>query len=292
MIKRQLVYVFTTNLHKEKHRAEVGSLPLYAITTMNKMQKIMLISAAAIVVVGIALYGGLSLNAKLNKVDELNGQIADTAKPGGSGADGEPAEPGEQPTGETSELSGSVSPGASASPQTGQNTETAGTGSGGTDSEDTPGTDDTPAATDKPATSPDQGGTEEKPTGSSPGSTAPSAEQAKKKKAIDASVTGQMEQLRASCRAASSSLVAQITQELKSDPDASMDTIQSKYLTKVFAAEADCDAQFNQLMGEAQAEYGAAGISEQSMPDWGTQYENAKSQARADALTEIANAMN
>lgn len=100
-----------------------------------------------------------------------------------------------------------------------------------------------------------------------------------------------MQQLKASCQASSSSLVQQIIQELGGNDEAALESIQSKYLTKILAAEADCDAQFNQLLSKAKSEYSAADLSNQPLPDWSSQYERTKEQARADAITVIANAV-
>src|SRR4030095_15952875 len=98
-----------------------------------------------------------------------------------------------------------------------------------------------------------------------------SDEKSRKKKEIDASVTANLEKLKSSCQASSNSLVRQIAQELSGDKEATLADIQSKYLNKVFSAEADCDAKFNQLLSNAKSEYKAADLGDRSIPDWSSQ---------------------
>ncbi len=257
---------------------------------MDKKRKIAAIAAGAAIVAGLAVYGGVSLNHKLNEVDKLNQEIAeqsqsplpseqpgetpqpDQSAPGGNGGEQQGQTDGEaagQPTGN----------GTDAGQATGGNGTSSGGGVSGNSGQQ-------PAATDKPATTAAPGGSGTKPQDG--GSTATDKE--KKKLEIDVAYAAKMDGLKASCLAASTRLAGQIAQELKADEDASLETIQSKYLSKVAAAEADCDGQFNALLGQAKADYEAAGIADMAMPSWSAQYEEAKSKARTDALAVIANA--
>lgn len=237
--------------------------------------------------IGAAIYGGMSLNTKWNEVKELNGQIADASEPDGKEPDDQ--EPGGQPDDQAIDPSNtdeSVSPKPSSeagSPQE-NNPEPEVSQSPGSKS---PATDASPPTTPKPSPSPgganDGGGAED--------DTLSPEEKEKLKKEIDASTASGMEQLRASCKASSSSLVQQIVQELNNNEEASLQTIQKEFLTSIIAAEAECDVKFNLLAASAKEQYKGAGISEESLPDWSTEYGSAKEQARADALVAIAGAI-
>lgn len=251
---------------------------------MTIKKKNWLLAIAAILLLGLLTYGGVSLVSKMNKVDELNGKIADAEKTGEEEPPAEPtpSEPGElvndpdssEPPAETTNPSESQQPPAGGTPTTQPGKPGVKPGNTGT----------SPEATPKPTSPGGSGGT--KPT------TPPATDdKAKKKKEIDAATTAEMEKLRASCTAKSSSLVNQIVQQLKADEDATAESIQGDFLTDIMAAEANCDAQFNTLVGQAKAQYTAAGLDEQSLPDWSSEYESAKSQARSNALAAIAGAM-
>lgn len=101
-------------------------------------------------------------------------------------------------------------------------------------------------------------------------------DKSQKKKEINTSITVKLQKLKSSRHG---------------DAEAMLSTIKSKYLNDVFATETDCDAEFNQLISRAQSEYKAAELGDQSLPDWSAQYESARAQARADALTIIANSL-
>lgn len=269
---------------------------------MNK-RSILVVSAAIVLVVGVAVYGGIHLLAKMNQVKELNGQIAEASdnddqgaedKPGGgpepeqtpvpADGDSDAGMPGREPA------EGAEAPGRSPQP-----------GNGAPD-QATPGAVDPagaesgakPAASQPPATAPGQpaaGGGSSFGGGTPSGSNSEAEDKEQRKRAIDAAITADMEKLRSACSATSGNLVKQIVRELKSGGDDSLQKIQDQYLADIVAAEADCDARFAGLVGEAQKQYAAAGLNAQSLPDWSAEYESAKEQARSNALAEIASAM-
>lgn len=243
---------------------------------MKKTNKTLMIIAGAIVVIGIVIYGSMSLYSKLNQVDELNGRLEEAAD---SNAGQESPKITEQPNEQSTN-------------QTDQTSEPDATPSQEPDLVPTTQPDEvlkpSPSATlppDEASNNVDKGQKPDK------GSTN-SENKSQKKKEIDASVTAKLEKLKSSCQATSNSLVKQIAKELSGDEEATLATIQSKYLNKVFSAEADCDARFNQLISNAKSEYKAADLGEQSFPDWSAQYESAKAGARANALAVIANSLN
>lgn len=229
------------------------------------MKKSLIITAGSLVVVGIVLYGSISLYSKLNKVDELNQRIEETVD-SNSGQDSNnsadnPSLVQEEEDQATEPVQAEQVQEEELQPATVENV--------------------TPSS----ALSPNNVDTSEKPADEAKST----EDNARKKQEIDAAISADMQQLKASCQASSSSLVQQITQELGGNDEAALETIQNKYLTKVFAAEAECDAQFNQLLSKAKSEYSAADLSDQPLPDWSSQYESAKAQARADAIAVIAN---
>ncbi|RCW47876.1 hypothetical protein [Paenibacillus prosopidis] len=226
------------------------------------MKKSLIITVGSLVVVGIVLYGSISLYSKLNKVDELNQRIEETA---------------DFDTSQDSNTDPSLVQEEENQPKEPSQTEQV--------QEDK--LQSTSVENETPSPSPNNVDTSEKPTDDAKST----EDNVRKKQEIDAAITADLQQLKASCQASSSSLVQQITQELGKNDEAALEMIQNKYLTKVFAAEAECDAQFNQLISKAKSEYSAADLSDQPLPDWSTQYESAKAQARADAITVISNAV-
>ncbi len=233
-----------------------------------------MIIAGALVVIGIVIYGSMSLYSKLNQVDELNGRL-DEAADSNAGQDPLKAteQPDEQPTNQAEQT---PQPDATPIPELVPTTQP--------EEVNQP----SPTATLPPADASNNIDKGQKPDKESTNS----EEKSRKKKEIDASVTVKLGKLKSSCQATSNSLVKQIAQELSGDEEATLATIQSKYLNKVFSAEADCDAKFNQLISNAKSEYKAADLGEQAFPDWSAQYESAKAGARANALTVIANSLN
>ncbi|WP_419876226.1 hypothetical protein [Candidatus Pristimantibacillus sp. PTI5] len=239
---------------------------------MKKTNKIRFIIAGAVVVIGIIIYGSMSLYSKLNQVDELNGRLEEAAEV--DNAEETPTstnQPSEQPN-QTSDTEQTPAPESVLVPSA--------------QPEDVIRPSPTATLTPEPASNNVDKGQK------SGEEITTVDEKAQKKKEIDASVNAQLQQLKSSCQASSSSLVKQIANELSDDKEATLATIQSKYLDKVFSAEAACDVKFNQLISNAQSEYKAADLSNQAMPDWSSQYENAKAQVRVDALTVIANSIN
>ncbi|OBZ11220.1 hypothetical protein A7975_19900 [Bacillus sp. FJAT-26390] len=241
----------------------------YETNTMKISNKMLFIMAGAIVVIGIVIYGSMSLYAKLNKVEELNGRLEETAQNDGVQASPESTE---QPSNQA------VQKPEDEPTQTPVPVPT-------TQSEE--GLKSSPDATLTPEPTSDNLDIGHKPEDESTNTD----DKSQKKKEIVASVTAKLAKLKSSCQASSNSLVQQIAEELSADKDATLSTIQSKYLNKVFAAEADCDAKFNQLISTAKSEYKAADLGDQSFPDWSSQYESAKAAARANALTVIANSL-
>jgi hypothetical protein len=219
--------------------------------------------------------------AKMNQVKELNGQIAEADE---ESVDLTASKPSTLPEGDKEEpasdaVDDTIAPEGEGSSEGGNHSVGAGN----------PSAAPVPQSTDKPtqprAGKPGSAGTQP------PASTPTPEELEERKQSIDQSVTASMESLRATCKAKSSGLVAQIKAELASDPDAAVGTLQKEFLGQVIEAEADCDSQFSQLVGQAKEQYKAAGIAESGLPNWSTEYDIAKAEARAAALTEIASAI-
>lgn len=116
-------------------------------------------------------------------------------------------------------------------------------------------------------------------------------EQLKVKTTIDTAYKSQMDDLAKTCKENSATLVNQIVKELERNKEATIETIQAQFLTKVTEAEAKCDTQFQTLLSNAKAEYKEADIPETNLPDWNAQYEKAKTDARSNALQLIAGAI-
>lgn len=233
---------------------------------MKISNKALIIGAGALIVIGIVIYGSKSLYSKLNKVDELHVRLEEAAaidagQKSIAGTEQTPeAEPTQSPELEPSTQPKGAPPSAAPAP--------------------------TAALAPGPASDNVENGHTTK---NEPQSL---EDKAHKKKEIDASVTAALLHLKSSCQASSSRLARQIAEELSGDGEVTLAAIQSKYLNKIFAAEAACDAKFNQLISNARSEYKAADLGHQALPDWGSQYESAKAKARGDALAVIANSLN
>ncbi|MHA6481476.1 hypothetical protein ACX1C1_06175 [Paenibacillus sp. strain BS8-2] len=251
---------------------------------MTKRQKASVWVTVVMIVLGLGSYAAYSLMSKMDQVKELNGQIAEADEEGsvdpestepttlpGGGGDDEPPDVAVDPSAAEG-AGGSDNPGATS------NTNVSATPTA------------KPQSTDKPA-QPDAGKPDSSAGTQTPASTPSPAELEERKQSIDQSVTASMESLRATCKAKSSGLVAQIKAEIAADQDAAVDTLQKEFLGQVIEAEAECDSQFAELVGQAKAQYKAAGIAESGLPDWSTEYDNAKAEARSAALTEIAGAI-
>lgn len=249
---------------------------------MTQRKKVWM-AVAAILLLSLLTYGGVSLVSKMNKVDELNGKIAEAEGPEEPSSQPSPSEPSDSTDEPSEQPPDTTNASSSQKPHTGEETLPDNPGT-------TPGnTVTSPETTPKPSSPGDNGEAGSKPV--TPPSNPSPNDKAKEKKEIDAATTTAMEKLRASCSTTSNNLVNQIVQELKADENASLESLQGDFLTDIIAAEAKCDVQFNLLMGQAKEQYKAAGIDEQSLPDWSSEYESAKSQARASALTAITKAM-
>ncbi|QNK58184.1 hypothetical protein [Paenibacillus sp. PAMC21692] len=271
---------------------------------MGAKQRISLIVIGLLLVLGAATYGVVTLTAKMNDAKELKQQLAESDQPdesdpvqgeGNKDSDGGGDEDGDQDGIAGGDGQGvSPSPGSNPGDTVTPGKPAGGQGQTGKSGADTPGStggsggggaSGTPAnsggsGSDTPAAKPE------------PSATAPTTGGGKASKSeIDAAVTASMESLRSTCKSTSSKLVSSIKAELAENKEAALETLQSEYLGQVVAAEASCDAQFNQLVGDAQAKYKDAGLSASEMPDWNTEYERAKQDARSAALVEIAAAL-
>ncbi len=241
-----------------------GCLLLPCNETMKKINKTLIMITSALIVIGIVVFGSMSLYSKLNQVDELNGRLEEAA----AAYAGQQSKESKDQQADKAEQTSEPEPEPSLGP--------------------VDVSQQSPTATLTSEQQSDNVYKDQKLVNES----STSEEKARKKQEIDAAITAEMQQLRASCQAASHSLVQQIAQELSADDDATLATIQSKYLNEIFSAESDCDIRFNQLVGNAQSEYEAADLGNQALPDWSSQYESAKAQARADAFAVIANSLN
>lgn len=262
---------------------------------MGAKQRMTLIVVGLLLALGAVAYGVVTLTAKMNDAKDLKQQLADADLPnedesvegeGNADVDGG-ADQGEAGGGDGQSVSPapSASPGDSVTPDKpagGASEPAAGSGSTGSSGGSGGGVSGTPAnsgSTEAPGAKPE------------PSATAPATGGKESKADIDAAVTASMESLRSTCKATSSKLVSAIKAEISANKEAALETLQSEYLGQVVAAEASCDAQFSQLVGDAQAKYKAAGLSASELPDWSSEYERAKQDARSAALTEIAAAL-
>ncbi|MEK3885277.1 hypothetical protein [Paenibacillus sp. PL2-23] len=115
--------------------------------------------------------------------------------------------------------------------------------------------------------------------------------QLKAKNMIDTAYEFKMDELAASCKASSNSLVSQIVAELNANKDSSLEAIQAEYLSKVTKAEAKCDQSFQLMLSQAKMEYQDAGIGSSHLPNWNAQYSKSKADARSSAIKQIASAL-
>jgi hypothetical protein len=298
---------------------------------MTKHKKMLVVGAGALLLIALIVYGVSSLSSKMDEAQRLKEQIADASGEDGKEAeagDGGQTEETGQP-GNTSGESGGEVNGAEGSEADGSidpdNPNGAANGESSTEVKNGQGPAATPGqghsasngtATDGGAVSP--GATAATPSGSdsgsgtspaikpskepgtpasggsssqSPAATTPPDEKDEIKQGIDAAITKEMEKLRTSCSATSSSLVNKIAAELKADPEGGLDKIQGSFMDDVVAAEAKCDSDFSALIAKAKQQYKKEGIPEDSLPDWSSEYASSKEKARANALSAIANAM-
>ncbi|SEN61865.1 hypothetical protein [Paenibacillus sp. OV219] len=115
------------------------------------------------------------------------------------------------------------------------------------------------------------------------------AEQQQKKKDFDAKTKTQLGALSGTCKVQSNNILNEIL--ASTSGKVSLKALQDKFLGKVVAAEASCDAQFQTIQSSAKSSYESAGISTGLMPNWSTEYEAGKSSARAAAISAIAKAI-
>jgi hypothetical protein len=76
--------------------------------------------------------------------------------------------------------------------------------------------------------------------------------------------------------------------ELASNEDATLVTLQAKFLGKLMKAEASCDGSFQSLLDKAAADYKEAGIPVSALPSWSSQYIKEKAAVRASAIAKLA----
>ncbi|MEK3885279.1 hypothetical protein [Paenibacillus sp. PL2-23] len=249
---------------------------------MTRAQRISIIVVASLAVLGLAAYGTVGLLAKINQVNQLNGQLSAADLASSSVApDASPVPAASEPASGAEAEEGSA-PAETTAPAASKRPASVETARPAPAFDKPAGQPAAPAATAAPTSSGGQAG----------GGASPAPDDASKRKAaIDGNVQADMEVLRAACSSKSAGLVADIKAELASNPDATIETITSQFLGKVALAEAECDAKFAGLVSDAKAQYQEAGLLASELPDWSTAYESAKVQARSKALVEIAGAL-
>lgn len=266
---------------------------MHAWNDMNKWQKLSLVVAGSLIAATAAIAGINGIRSKLNEVKELNGQLAEASLQKQTSSEQEAAAQVKQ-TSSAQEAAAQVKQEAAAQAEPGRKAIEAAAEQSSVSHQPEPSagklataSPSPPAASEQPTPAPKP---QESPSGSAAGPGA-AEDRVMTKQDMDSAMTAKLESLRASCEAASDRLVAQIKQELASNKEATLAALEREYLDKVFAAEADCDARFHKLLGEAKAQYRDAGLDERLLPNWGVEYENAKAEARSEAMVDIAGAM-
>lgn len=112
-----------------------------------------------------------------------------------------------------------------------------------------------------------------------------------KKKEIDKEYDQELTSLKTICTAKSNALLQAILADLESNPNLSLSKLQAKFLGQLADAESTCDSQFSQLHSQAQADYKTAGIPASSMPNWESEYNNAKVATRSNSIAAIVKQM-
>ncbi|NIK78167.1 hypothetical protein FHS15_003305 [Paenibacillus castaneae] len=232
----------------------------------QKWLKRLVIIGISVVVIVIVVVNVVKLSSKWNTVNQMTAELE-------KGSETVKEEPSETPAG--SNAPSDLNSGIEETPEVTPQTEKV--------DEEIPVPSHEPSP--KPSSNPTETGNETVKDTEAPTKKPPS------KKEIDAKISGEMQKLRAACTASSNKLVQQIKQELSGDEEASLRTIQKKFIVKVAAEEANCDGKFNQLLSQAKSDYSAADISHDGLPDWSSEYEAAKEKTSSDALTEIASVL-
>jgi len=111
------------------------------------------------------------------------------------------------------------------------------------------------------------------------------------KQVIDKRVEGKFVTLRNECKAKSDSLLQSMIDELTSNEEATLKTLQSKFLGKLLVAETSCDGSFQTLVKRAADDYAKEGIPESAMPDWNSRYNEEKAAVRSSAIAKLTAAM-
>lgn len=112
-----------------------------------------------------------------------------------------------------------------------------------------------------------------------------------KKRSIDNKYDGKISSLRSVCKATSGQLLESMIGELSSNEDATLMTLQTKFLGKLIKAETSCDGRFQTLIEGATAEYLGADIPVSKMPAWQSQYSKEKAAVRASAIAKLVAAI-
>lgn len=116
-------------------------------------------------------------------------------------------------------------------------------------------------------------------------------QQTAKKLSIDNKYEGKISSLRSECKATSDQLLGSMIGELSSNEDATLMTLQTKFLGKLIKAETSCDGRFQTLIEGATSEYLGAEIPVSKMPSWQSQYSKEKAAVRASAIAKLVAAI-
>ncbi|RED65824.1 hypothetical protein [Cohnella lupini] len=108
---------------------------------------------------------------------------------------------------------------------------------------------------------------------------------------IDTKFENEISSLRNECKAKSDGLIQDMVEELTSNEEATLVTLQAKFLGKLITAESGCDSSFKALVTDATDEYEEAGIPVSELPAWESQYSKQKSAVRASAISKLAAAL-
>ncbi|WP_372663137.1 hypothetical protein [Cohnella sp.] len=114
-----------------------------------------------------------------------------------------------------------------------------------------------------------------------------SEEQIAAKTSIDNRIEIKISSLRSECKAKSSHLLQSMINEVKSNEEATIVSLQTKFIGQLSKAEASCDSGFQDLLGQASSDYQEAGIPESAMPSWNSQYNKEKAAVRISAISKL-----
>ncbi|KIL35387.1 hypothetical protein SD71_13815 [Cohnella kolymensis] len=111
------------------------------------------------------------------------------------------------------------------------------------------------------------------------------------KSEIDNLYESEINWLRSECQSKSNQLLQKMINEVKSNEEVTIKTLQSKFLGQLLIAEAGCDGSFQTILNKATADYQEAGIPVTDMPAWKSQYQKEKAAVRASAIAQLASAI-